>query len=558
MASGLSDKLKALVSTAFLLLLCFFLTTHVRSPPSFDIPTLNAPPKTDGCSIGLPKLNGHHSKCLHIKTLIPCVPQGYVNYLFIFYCICGRYSAIGYALGALWLLVLFYLLGDTASHYFCSSVESLSRELRLSPAIAGVTLLSLGNGSADVLASIVSFRSGSGEVGLNSVLGGAFFVSCVVVSVVNLCAARSGSAPTAACIDRSCFVRDVCFFLAVLSSLLAILVVGWINIWGALAFTSLYFVYVSMVSTTQNDTAVVPTIDSKEVDEPTSNIKESSSKERQQGDSSSRFSKFKEMASCYIGWFVYLIHMPLDLPRRLTIPDMSAERWCRPYAVASATFAPLLVATLYRSVSVGTEEGLTIYLCAGLVGLVFGLVALYTTNEAGPPKKALFPWLAGGFLMSVLWTYIIAEELVRLLVSLGFILGVSPAIVAVTVLAWGNSMGDLIANVAMARSGGKCGAQVAISGCYAGPIFNTLAGLGISLVMSAWAVHPARFVIPVGPALFETLCFMIGGLLWALLILLLKKDVKLDRALGIGLLAIYLCFLSLGLSRSLFLDHGQD
>jgi len=139
---------------------------------------------------------------------------------------------------------------------------------------------------------------------------------------------------------------------------------------------------------------------------------------------------------------------------------------------------------------------------------------------------------------------------VGLLVSLGYVFGISPSLLGLTVLAWGNSIGDLIANVAMAMSGGQDGAQIAISGCYAGPIFNTLAGLGLSLVVSAWSAHPKPFVIPVGPPLFEILGFMIGGLLWALVILP-RNDMKLDRVLGIGLLAIYLCFLSLRLSQTL-------
>ncbi|KAJ0966381.1 hypothetical protein J5N97_027519 [Dioscorea zingiberensis] len=552
MALVLSDNFKAFINTAFLLLLCFFFTSHIRSPTTFIHPTNLHAPRVASC-IGLQKLKGNHAKCLYLKTHAPCVSQGYVNYLHIFYCLCGRYPFLGYTLLALWLLVLFYLLGNTASQYFCSSVESLSRVLQLSPTIAGVTLLSLGNGSPDVFASIVSFRSGSGEVGLSSVLGGAFFVSCVVVGIINVC---GSSLPIR--IDRSSFVRDVCFFIVVLSSLLVILIVGKINIWGAMAFTSLYFVYVSVVSATHfcreekyEDLAVPMLIDSKELDEPVS--KEVSEGENSQQDAVvPGWSKIKASASYYIGWFFYIIDMPLYLPRRLTIPDVTEERWSRPYAVASATLAPVLVATLWNSKrgGMGTKLGLTIYLYAGLLGLVLGLVAVHTTMKSSPPRKGLFPWLAGGFLMSVLWTYIIAEELVGLLVSLGYIFGTSPAILGLTVLAWGNSIGDLIANVAMAMNGGEDGAQIAISGCYAGPIFNTLAGLGLSLVVSAWAVHPAPFVIPVGPALFEILGFMIGGLLWALVILP-RKEMKLDRVLGIGLLAIYLCFLSLRLSQSL-------
>ncbi len=44
-----------------------------------------------------------------------------------------------------------------------------------------------------------------------------------------------------------------------------------------------------------------------------------------------------------------------------------------------------------------------------------------------------------------------------------------------TVLAWGNSMGDLSANMTMARKGL---ANMAITACFAGPVFNILIGLG--------------------------------------------------------------------------------
>lgn len=170
-----------------------------------------------------------------------------------------------------------------------------------------------------------------------------------------------------------------------------------------------------------------------------------------------------------------------------------------------------------------------------------GAVSLKTTKKARyPTRKRLLSWLARGFLMSVLWTYIIAKELVVLF-------RISPSVLGLTVLAWANSVGDLIANYV---SVGGSGAHIALSGFYIGPIINALAGLGSSLVVSAWSEHPMPFVIPVGPALFEILGFLMAGLVWALVILP-KRDMKLDKVLGIGLLAIYSCFLSLRHSQRL-------
>ena len=45
-------------------------------------------------------------------------------------------------------------------------------------------------------------------------------------------------------------------------------------------------------------------------------------------------------------------------------------------------------------------------------------------------------------------------------------------------LAWGNSLGDLVADVSVARAGEP---KMALAACYAGPLFNLLMGLGLSL-----------------------------------------------------------------------------
>ncbi|ONK74297.1 uncharacterized protein A4U43_C03F4800 [Asparagus officinalis] len=556
MALSLSKNLKSFVNTALLLLVCFFFTSQIRTPTT----PLQSPMKAhlipsrplSSCS-PLQTLPDPKSKCLYLKSHSPCISQGYINYLHLFYCTLPHLPSLSYSLFLLSLLALFYLLADTVSRYFCSSIENLSRLLKpLTPPTyrAGVTPPLPRNGSRDVLSPgdrLVPLRrrrrsaSAASSRRLLRLPASSWRKS---TSAVCLSSSANSSPPTV----RVDPVRAS------------------VNVYGALCFTSLYFVYVSIVSATHfcrekhEEELVAPIlIDDEELNDPVSVDKESSSSPEPEPDpepepepGASGVTRVKACLFYYINWCLYVIDLPLYLPRRLTIPDVSEGRWSRSYAVAAATLSPIFLATLWNSKrgGVSTKEGLTIYLYAALLGLVLGLIAINTTIKSSPPKNFLFPWLSGGFLMSVLWTYIIAEELVGLLVSLGYIFGINPAILGLTILAWGNSVGDMIANVAMATNGGRNGAQIAISGCYAGPIFNTLAGLGLSLVVSSWAVHPDPFVIPVSPAMFEIVGFMIGGLLWALVVLP-RKEMKLDRVLGVGLLAIYLCFLSLRLSQSL-------
>ncbi|EJK77796.1 hypothetical protein THAOC_00351 [Thalassiosira oceanica] len=80
-----------------------------------------------------------------------------------------------------------------------------------------------------------------------------------------------------------------------------------------------------------------------------------------------------------------------------------------------------------------------------------------------------------GFVVAATWIDWIADKLVTLLGFLGIVLRIPNYIMGLTVLAWGNSMADLSANVTLARKGL---ANMAITACFAGPVFNILIGLG--------------------------------------------------------------------------------
>ncbi|KAL6637543.1 hypothetical protein ACP70R_025115 [Stipagrostis hirtigluma subsp. patula] len=501
----------------------------------------------------LQSIEGGEARCAYLRTHPPCSPAGYVDYLRLFYCGFAGAPAAGYAALLLWLVVLFYLLGDTASEYFCASLEGLSAALRLPPAIAGVTLLSLGNGAPDVFASVVSFAAGDGGgVGLNSALGGALFVSTVVAGAVALAVSPRGGVV----VEWRGFVRDLCFLLLALCYLLAVLVNGTVTVWVAASFVSLYVAYVVVVWTShccaeQGKPPPVGLAEPLLLDEDVLSLP-SHSKTTAAAPGAPASSKGR-------AWLHYLLHalcMPLYLPRRLTIPDIAAHRWSRPYAVASAALAPVLLAATWTSqrnpVSSSLRHSLAVHLVGAVLGLLLAALAAATTDSASPPRgrRRRVPWLAAGFLMSVLWAYTLARELVALLVAIGYMVGIKAGVLGVTVLAWGDSLGDLVSNVAMAVHGGAGGAQTAVSACYAGPLFNTVVGLGLSLTLAAGARHPAAFVLPADGAAYEAVGFLGAALAWALLVVPVR-GMRIDRVYGLGLIAIYLCFFAVRVFETL-------
>lgn len=545
---------------------------------------------------GVIKHIGFATACDYVRAIPQCKSASVIDYTRFFFCTCAKFTIIGYITLTFWLLILFYSLGNTAADYFCCSLEKLSKLLKCPPTVAGVTLLPLGNGAPDVFASIAAFvGAGVGQVGLNSVLGGGVFVTTIVAGLVSLLTSNSQSVK----LDRRSFVRDVCFYLFTIASLVVILVVGQIYLWSALAFLSIYGFYAIAVATLEiikrkpkrpewsqiqllpfttgppvieeeDDSIYSPLLDPTTLPTTQAEMERTTLPQWMWASNVAIYSqqssgKRGETSRPLWGWieeqegnrllaagtmFVYILQWPLSLPRRLTIPVVEDDRWSHKFALASAALAPIFFTLVLDSQEESTffaNKGL--YIGAVLVGLFLATLAYFTTKPETPPTRFSFPWVVGGFFMSIVWFFVIANELVALLVTFGIMLEINPAILGLTVLAWGNSIGDLMANIALASNGGD-GVQIAFSGCYAGPMFNTLIGLGISFVMGSWRSRPHAFAIPRDNSIYYTAAFLIVGLLWALVILPLKK-MKPSKLLGAGLLILYIIFLGFQLAHFL-------
>lgn len=529
--------------------------------------------KTTDCS-GLNQHKGYENECEYLKANPQCKAGGFFYYLDFFYCDCQNIVPLAYIALGIWLVTLFYLLGNTSADYFCCCLEKLSNVLRLPPTVAGVTLLPLGNGAPDVFASIAAFvGTDNADVGLNSISGGAVFIICIVVGTISLAVADQ-----AVTIDKKCFVRDVCTFLFAIVSLTVILFVGEVNVGGAIAFVSIYVVYATFVAASEilrkkeEYAPLLPLANSSEgrlltATDDVPHLVKSTVPHWMWGSNVAMYSEVhnhvlednrkppwgwtdeetqnEDPGSCFsCSKLLTWLEFPLMLPRRLTIPIIDEERWSKGYAVCSVTLAPLLLAFLWNRIYDGGQLGQDlIYICSAIVGCVLGVIAFMSTKVDQPPQKMLLPWVLGGFFMSIIWFYMVANELVALLVSLGLIFQVNSAILALTVLAWGNSMGDLMSNVAIAMNGAD-GVQIAISGCYAGPMFNTLVGLGVSMLIGSWSKRPDPYIIARDSGLLCNLGFIVIGLVWSLVVLP-RNQMKPNKVLGIGLIGIYSVFLFL-------------
>jgi Ca2+/Na+ antiporter len=165
--------------------------------------------------------------------------------------LCGLISP----LVILWLVLMFRLLGSTAEDYFSPSLEYFSVKARLPPRFAGVTLLALGNGAADVSATInavTADREHGYQMSLGALTGAAMFVGGVVSAVVVLVA---GGVPC-----RGALVRDVLMLLFTTGVMWFHFARGTIGPEAISLFLGLYalFVMVVLVADTYHRAVILP------------------------------------------------------------------------------------------------------------------------------------------------------------------------------------------------------------------------------------------------------------------------------------------------------------
>lgn len=385
----------------------------------------------------------------------------------------------------LWGSFLIWFLNSTAQDFFLPPLVYWSRRLRLSPELAGATLVALGNAAPDVFDVLVAIMSAEDlALGMTEMLGSTMCVLCVTGGAVLFCC----------CSDETFSAKEVRRMSAEFPIRHAPEVpkVGWTTLF----FFGVSFAWIgrliamNSVSTVQG--AVMPLMYLFYVGA----LIGSSYYCRQPGDELAYCEKEDhdtsvcpplaglslEPGSSW-GWTaLWALMLPTYVFRHALIPP-SDERWDFSRRLCCSLCPISSVALIFASDMGGVHE-VSVFFRLVLVGSASAAsLAVFYCTDNGPGLPFFYPSMTlAAKISSVLVLACIAGEVNALVETVGEVFHIPRLWLATTFLPWGGSLGDLATGIAMALNGQASLAYVSI---LTGPLCNCLLGAGCALVVAA-------------------------------------------------------------------------
>ncbi|KAL9980632.1 hypothetical protein ACROYT_G009241 [Oculina patagonica] len=581
------------------------------------------------CS-ALHHLNSSGQRCHFVKSTESCqMDEGFIQYVQFPYCsFPTNLVPLAFFLLFLWLAFLFITLGLTADDYFCSSLHVISKTLRISQNIAGVTFLAFGNGAPDIFSAIAAFsqsRNQNGvQLGIQALFGAGMFVTTVVVSAISFVSTIT--------LTTRPFTRDVLFSLGAVSLTFITLYEENITLGESIGFIVLYVAYVLVVifghyiyqRWKRNSGRVEIKAESPE-SESNGDFLESGGRAGTRGSNESvnavtvnaetndinrentiahhshhtlsdaliasentllaaaihsapipareeftcsdedlpllggkrkvrAWRKFlqglepidrEDWCNSNFFWkFFMIVKAPAVFCLNLTVPvvDYGKENhnWNKWLNVLHCITMPVFGVMATQAGERFPAWALALLICGGIALAV--IVAMTTRSDKQPCGHFLFAYVA--FVVSVIWIYATANEIVNLLQTFGIAFGLSDAILGLTFLAWGNSIGDLVSSIAMARQGFS---RMAVSACIGFPLLNMLLGIGISCTV---ATVSRGHAIPLRHRYhqYQISAGFLAASLSSSAILIPLMGFKVPRMYGVYLIVLYVAYLAVSIA----------
>ncbi|XP_048957656.1 mitochondrial sodium/calcium exchanger protein isoform X3 [Canis lupus dingo] len=473
--------------------------TEAHIGPQFSASGVNQTPMDDVsiqcrevCSLNV------SDRCDFVRTTPDCRSQGgYLNYLEGIFCSFPPHLLpLAITLYAFWLFYLFLILGVTAAKFFCPNLSAISTTLRLSHNVAGVTFLAFGNGAPDIFSALVAFSDPrTAGLAFGALFGAGVLVTTVVAGgIAILRPFTAASRP---------FLRDIIFYMVAVLLTFTALYLGRVTLAWALGYLGLYVFYVltvvlctwiyrwqrrrslvysmpgtpEMLSDSEEEPVSSNSYDYSEEYRPLLFYQETTAQLLAQALNPLDYRKWRNKP---VSWRVLKVFkLPVEFLLLLTVPVVDPDKedgnWKRPLNCLHLVISPLVLALTLQSGAYGVYEigGLVpVWAVVVIAGTVVAAVTFFATSNSEPPR---FHWLFAflGFLTSALWINAAATEVVNILRSLGVVFRLSNTVLGLTLLAWGNSIGDAFSDFTLARQGYP---RMAFSACFGGIILKSRVG----------------------------------------------------------------------------------
>uniref|UniRef100_A0A182XYL4 Sodium/calcium exchanger membrane region domain-containing protein n=1 Tax=Anopheles stephensi TaxID=30069 RepID=A0A182XYL4_ANOST len=507
-------------------------------------------------------------RCLFVRETEECRESThYIDYMHFMYCVVDS-SNVALFYAAIIALLLFVctlakLIYHLAVSRYVDSVLYVSKTWRLNEYMAGVTLLTYGNGLPQVLSELKHHKSGDTELIYNQYLGTAVyqvsFLAALVIWMGPFAIYPEVIVPNiVSLLIVSLLVEEIMYDEQV--GLLQTIILGLLYV----AFlAALYTIALGMDREGNRSRSQLEVRDAagKPVDilvtETVANVEGGQGStwfERiWMGVRTFRGEDFR--AARWYGKLQLLCGIPVEIVTLLLLPKVNyalpLHGWSKCLFVVNLTVFPLFV--ICTALVDMLSSGHLGWVCLGSVVTtsILSVIVCATTSDDRKPSCftciGLFAIFGSSYLIMLL-----SYELIAILETLSVIANISSASFAITILSWGSCWIDLVTLKALAERGYS---RLGFAGCLGSPVFNIL--IGLCTVFCVQMIRSGSTTIHVRDGTSGPTCSVyLFTISLTLLLSVLFSRFQARKSLAFCLTTLYVTFITYVVFCELEITHG--
>eukprot|EP00927_Polykrikos_kofoidii_P036734 TRINITY_DN30_c0_g1_i1.p1 TRINITY_DN30_c0_g1~~TRINITY_DN30_c0_g1_i1.p1 ORF type:complete len:542 (+),score=63.95 TRINITY_DN30_c0_g1_i1:99-1628(+) len=426
-----------------------------------------------------------------------------------------------YLAGLFYTFVALYIVCD---EFFVPSLDKISNKLQLSPDVAGATFMAAGGSAPEFFTSVIgSLSPEPSDVGIAAIVGSAVFNVLFVIGACGLCS------PGELRLTWYPLARDCSFYFVALIGMLLAFLDSEISWWEALLLFLLYIAYcIYMVFSSRIQKSCTGKGDSSD-------------------DEDSELQRFKELDANKDGYLsAEEVQEHAQLRDRFNALDLNRDN--------RVTFAEYRVYLRARRnqkddgdssgsdedpnppVSLRPPEHGTVAELAWYV-ISFPLVLILVLTVPDVRRDGCWEnCYVVGFFMSIFWVAIFSLCMVKCCEPVGAFMGIDTDILALTLLAWGTSVPDLLTSILVTVQGHG---DMAVSSSVGSNLFDVTVGLPIPWLLFC-IIHGSSVSVGNG-GLVGSIGMLVAMVVATILGIVLNGWI-LDLKLGLFMLVAWLAF----------------